>query len=637
MDLAALSAQLSRTSPRVRLLVEDSAGQVLATLAVKQPVIAEAADGLLKLPTPLSGMAMQAGEAAAVVLATDEGQIWARQAVSLPFVYAGGTVAVSALSLTETGRLNIEIGYDSDVKRPLALTVCNMFQTAFAVQPKTTIDCDIGVNQAALHCLPHHHAAPVARKNCYTQYHAPELWQKACSGYRFGVPLSAKACGKYWQAIKREYRTCDRHQQAIAHSAKACGKYWQAVKVEPDKWCSRFEQAVFIDGKTCSLFKSSIRLELKRCAPYQHGLPIPCHASVEEPDIPVIPPQPDEPEKEPPTPKTYTTVFIVNEFALIDPETGANVPCLSASVQTDKNSYAWQFRLSLPYNVADSVQGRLKELEVRINGYVWRMVVTGRSKGEEFGQTTIQLTGTSPTVLLADPYAPTRSMAANEAATAKAIAEAELERVDLQTGFALDWQLTDPLAWQIPQGAMAYQDKTPMQVLKTLAEAGGGWLYSHMNKREISVQPQYPKPFWQWKTPDLLIADSLILQRDSDYAENPLYDGVYVSGTQQGVTAFVRRSGTAGAYQAPMVSDPLITDETAARQRGLSVLSAGGKIMNVSLTLPLHEDTGVILPNTLVGVSDWLGLSTKTAIDVSWQNGLQIRQKISIERHLDEF
>ena len=636
MDLSALAAVLNYPDPRVVLRIEDDSGQVLAVLPLKQPVAAEVSDGLMKL-SAVPAMATASGIAARAVLATERGQTWASVAVSLPFVYAGGTLAVSDLSLDESGRLNAAVGYDSAVNRPLTLQVCNLFQTAFAVQPKTAIDCDVGLNQAALHCLPHRHAAPIERKTCYTQYHAPELWQKACSGYRFGLSLSAKACGSYEQSDTREYRTCSRHQQAVFYSAKACGSYEQSGKVEPDAWCSHFEQAIFIDGKSCSLFKSSISLELKRCAPYQHGLPIPCRAVVEEPDIPIIPPPPDEPDKEPPTPKTYTTVFIVNEFALIDPESGANVPCLSASVQTDKNSYAWQFRLSLPYNAADSIQGRLKELEIRINGYVWRMVVTGRTKGEQLGQTTIELTGTSPTVLLANPYAPARSMAANEAMTAKALAEAELERVDLSTGFALDWQLTDPLAWQIPQGAMAYQDKTPIQVLKTIAEAGGGWLYSHMNQRQISVQPQYPKPFWQWQTPDLLIADSLILQRSSDYAESPLYDGVYVSGTQQGITAFVRRSGTAGANQAPMVSDDLITDETAARQRGLSVLGAGGKIMNVSLTLPLHEDTGVILPNTLVGVSDWLGLSTKTAIDVSWQNGLKIRQKISIERHLDDF
>ncbi|PSJ80799.1 hypothetical protein [Neisseria iguanae] len=66
-----------------------------------------------------------------------------------------------------------------------------------------------------------------------------------------------------------------------------------------------------------------------------------------------------------------------------------------------------------------------------------------------------------------------------------------------------------------------------------------------------------------------------------------------------------------------MVSDPLVANETAARQRGIAVLGAGEKMMNGSLAL--HEDIGVILPNTLVGVSDWLGLSTKTAIDVSWQ------------------
>lgn len=634
MDLSVIAAALNNPSPRVVLMINDGDGKTLAVIPVRQPVVAVVTNGVINLHAgPV--MVEQSGAASQAILMTENSETWASVGVSIPNVYAGGTLSVSDLSVDDAGLLKLNIGYDATVSRPLARSVCNLFHDGRPVLLKTDIDCDAGVSNDVLHCLPHRHGIVINIKRCYDLYKAITVYRQSCSAYQLGMLASEKSCTGYMQARNIKYRTYDQYQHAVFYSDKACSGFFQSATIEPKRWCDGFEQAVFINSKSCSLFKSSIRLELKNCAPYQHGLPIPCHASVDEdPNNPDNPPI-DEPNT-PITPKKYGTVFIVNDFALIDPETGMNIPCLSASVQTDKNSYAWQFRLSLPYNATESVQGRLKELEVRINGYIWRMVVTGRGKGEQFGQTTIELTGSSPTVLLSDPYAPTRSVVVNESSIAKSLAESELERAGLSTGFALDWRLTDSLAWQIPAGSFGYDNLAPIQAIKKLAEAGGGWLYSDMSRREISVRPIYPTPFWQWSKPDILIPGSLILDRRADYREEPLHDGVYVSGTNQGVTAFVRRAGTAGANQAPMVSDDLITDEAAARQRGLSVLSAGGKIMDVSMTVPLHKDIGVVLPNTLVGVSDWLGLSAKVSIDVSWQNSLKIRQKIGIERHLDK-
>ena len=72
-----------------------------------------------------------------------------------------------------------------------------------------------------------------------------------------------------------------------------------------------------------------------------------------------------------------------------------------------------------------------------------------------------------------------------------------------------------------------------------------------------------------------------------------------------------------------------------ARNKGMAILSAGGKRFDTDLTLPLHGDTGLILPNTLVGVADWVGLTNKLSVSANWENGLKIRQSVGVERHLD--
>lgn len=333
----------------------------------------------------------------------------------------------------------------------------------------------------------------------------------------------------------------------------------------------------------------------------------------------------------------YGTVVMVNDFVLLDPVNGAEIPCYSATVATDKQSFAWSFDLSLPLAAEEAVTGHLKELEVRMNGYVWRLLVTGRKRNEIFGKRTLNLQGRSPTILLADPYAPKWSWVQDKAMMARQIADSQLNRMGFDSGFELDWRLLDDLGWSVPAGAWAFNEQTPVQVLQAIAEAGGGFLQSDMASRKLLMLPQYPKPFWEWDKADLVINESLILNREATLSETPLFNGVYVSGEQVGVTAWVKRTGTAGDYQADMFTHALIGDEAVARNKGMAILSAGGKRFDTDLTLPLHGDTGLILPNTLVGVADWVGLTSKVSVSASWEGSLKIRQYVGIERHLDGF
>ena len=331
----------------------------------------------------------------------------------------------------------------------------------------------------------------------------------------------------------------------------------------------------------------------------------------------------------------YGTVVMVNDFVLLDPINGAEIPCYAATVATDKQSFAWSFDLSLPLAVEDAVAGHLKELEVRMNGYVWRLLVTGRKRDEVFGKRTLSLQGRSPTILLAEPYAPKWSWVQDKAMMARQIADSQVSRTGFESGFGLDWRLVDDLGWSVPAGSWAFNEQTPVQVLQAIAEAGGGFVQSEMGERKLLMLPQYPKPFWEWDKADVVINESLILNREATLSETPLFNGVYVSGEQTGVTAWVKRTGTAGDYQADMFTHALIGDEAVARNKGMAILSAGGKRFDTDLTLPLHGDTGLILPNTLVGVADWVGLTNKLSVSANWENGLKIRQSVGVERHLD--
>jgi len=96
------------------------------------------------------------------------------------------------------------------------------------------------------------------------------------------------------------------------------------------------------------------------------------------------------------------------------------------------------------------------------------------------------------------------------------------------------------------------------------------------------------------------------------------------------------RSGTAGDSVADMVTHPLITHSDAVMQRGLSILSDTGAQANVSLSLQVRPETGVIHPGSLVqyeeGAETFLGLVRSVA--VNWQRPV-LRQSITLETHME--
>ena len=159
------------------------------------------------------------------------------------------------------------------------------------------------------------------------------------------------------------------------------------------------------------------------------------------------------------------------------------------------------------------------------------------------------------------------------------------------------------------------------------------------------VLPEYPAPFWEWDalTAAKVIPESLIKARSLDWNEKPLYNGVYVSGENTGVTAFVKRTGTDGAFQAPMYVNPMISHTSAARNKGISLLSAGGKQARIGIDLPMESTLGLITPGMLIQVqpsnnsASWKGLVRATNISAAWGKGLTVNQAIDLERHYGGF
>ncbi|MGM3078616.1 hypothetical protein ACS2TM_26995, partial [Bacillus cereus group sp. BC310] len=76
---------------------------------------------------------------------------------------------------------------------------------------------------------------------------------------------------------------------------------------------------------------------------------------------------------------------------------------------------------------------------------------------------------------------------------------------------------------------------------------------------------------WRDQVPDVEIHLDVVLADSYERADKPAYNGVFVAGEAGGSIARIYLAGTLGDKLAPMVTDALLTEGAALRQRGESI------------------------------------------------------------------
>jgi hypothetical protein len=331
--------------------------------------------------------------------------------------------------------------------------------------------------------------------------------------------------------------------------------------------------------------------------------------------------------------------FVSNSVDVVRLPGREPIPVKSISLSIDADSWAWGFTAAIPYSAIEMVEPTAAgptEIEITINGMTWVMLVEGFDIRREFGSSEANIRGRSSVAWLADPYAPKRSFTPDAPFTARQLAESELDRAGLITGFDLDWQLPD---WLVPAGAWSYESLSPVQVIVRLVESVGGTLNAHPHLRRLLAKSRYPSLPWEWanQTAHRTLPIDVVKTLSARWQEKPAFNAVFVAGERQGLVARVIRSGTAGDLLAPMIVDPLITHADAARERGRAVLADVGRQALVTLELPMLPSIGLLDPGRLIAVGEngqsWRGLVRGTMVSASWSQSLIVRQTVEVERH----
>nr|CUV56296.1 putative transmembrane protein [Ralstonia solanacearum] len=331
--------------------------------------------------------------------------------------------------------------------------------------------------------------------------------------------------------------------------------------------------------------------------------------------------------------------FVSNSVDVVRLPGREPIPVKSVRLSIDEGSWAWGLSASLPYAALEMVEPTASgpvEIEITINGVTWVMLVEGFDVRREFGQASLDIRGRSTAAYLAEPYAPKRSFVPAAPFTARQLAEQELTRTGLVTGFTLDWRLPD---WLVPEGSWGYQSLSPMGVIGRIVEAAGGYVNAHPRLRTLVAKSRYPVLPWNWATevPDRMLPIDVVKTLNLRWQEKPTFNAVYVCGERQGVTGHVVRAGTAGDLVAPTAVDALITHADAARERARPILADVGRQAVVTLELPMLSSLGLLDPGLLLAIGeggkDWRGLVRATSIAADWNESLTVRQTIEVQRY----
>lgn len=313
------------------------------------------------------------------------------------------------------------------------------------------------------------------------------------------------------------------------------------------------------------------------------------------------------------------------------------LPTISLNMSLDVDSWSWSFSAQLPaaaMTYVEPIDGEPVELEANVNGEQFRLLVERISRSRTFGKASISISGRSRLSRLDAPTASVMSFVNESDATLQQI----IGDVLSDNGVSMGYDVTfGPEDWLVPAGVWQHRG-TRITALNEIAAAAGAYLQPHPTADAISILPRYPFMPWEWDSlvdPDYELPSALMTKEDIEWFDKPVYNRVFVSGVSAGVLGQVTRAGTAGDLVAQTVTHPLITTAAAARQRGRPILADTGRGANVSLRLPVLDDTGVILPGKYVryvdGAITRVGLVRSVGLDIGMP---QVWQTIKLETHL---
>ncbi len=552
-----------------------------------------------------------------------------------------------------------------------------------------------GVAQA--NCAAWDRANGAGQGICANHGETGHLRRELCNTVNDGRSLNADLCAPFLQSATERRELCAPHQSGQSADTALCAPWVQLTPMrrpqcQPWQEGERASPAPVCQGWVdllrtarpgiCASIISARAAPLSRCGDYRDALRTRHHYcwSWQEGVLRtgwggqiIIPPQPPHPPEQPcaaPLPAELVLVpnrdastlilrpcipgpqppgpivvpirrvyVMSNNASLIRVSDGTEIPVLKLTAAIDARSWAWSLSAEVPLSAQSSVENDGSgpvELEATINGHSWRFLAENLRRNRAFGSKSLSVSGRGIAAALDAPFAIEQTFSnSSTGRTAVQLMEDALTINGVPMGWTVDaTAITD---WLVTAGAWNHYG-THISAINAIAGSIDALVQAHQTDKTLLIQPRYPVLPWKWATdvtPDIILPEDVIVQEGLEWLDKPGYNGVYVSGQNQGVLGQIKITGTAGDAQAPMVTNPLITHADAARQRGEAILGDTGRQQRLTLSMPIGGDTTlpVILPNQFIeyGPQSTIGLVRGVRVDASRP---QYRQFVDVEVHL---
>lgn len=271
-----------------------------------------------------------------------------------------------------------------------------------------------------------------------------------------------------------------------------------------------------------------------------------------------------------------------------------------SSVSISHSRGQWARAVSLEFSSRiDAERAHNELLLISINGYEFYAIAEQPSVSKVFGSATYSSTGRSRVAELAAPYKLPLSYTNTVARSFAGLLGDLLQN----TGWIVELNgITD---FTIPAGAFSVGNKTPIEAVAEAVGQLGCMILTDDAAKKLTIVPRWPTAPWEMATavPDLALHDAVITSYSDSVSRNPLCNVVWLRGEQQGISAKVKRAGSAGNIPAADISAQLIVDNQAARVAGTNALAETGDKLSVNLSMPVMADLPPATPGMLVGVT----------------------------------
>jgi hypothetical protein len=578
-------------------------------------------------------------------------------------VVMGGEISLVRPTLTG------EVVYFTDTSRPLVGQVKSRWQHGVG-QPETIAqrfqDATRRRSEMASRFQP---GAPLAVGRRFNWQDAILTPNSARTRFQDGVALQRAQSQRFQDALRLRTAAVSRFQDGIPVGRAVLARYQDATRT-PNSAKTRYQDARPLPVNASTGNANSLPFELGWASRYQDArTPRPGRTVV-----PVVPPVDpcyvpsgdlvfeapwsadtnlvfycEHHDVDPPEPGETIVVPVRRVYTVINTATlrrvddGTLIVAHAMGLTIDVESWTWSFTAraagaSLP--LLQPTGGQPVEVEATINGVAYRAIVEGIRRDRTYANAELSITGRGKSALLDAPYSPVMTFGADQDLSLQQLANRVLTINGVPLGWDLDagWR---PDNWIIPAGTFSHQG-TYMSAITAIAAAAGAYVQPHPTAKALQVLKRYPAKPWEWNglTPDYELPADVVQQEGIEWVDKPLYNRVFVRRAQGPGLWDVRRDGTAGDIEAPMITNALMTNAVGAEQAALAVLADVGRQAVVSLRLPVLPETGIIPPGKFVRYVDGdvtrVGLVRSTAADVerSRERGLQIWQTIGVETHV---